>query len=148
MSQFFFSYGREVLTSGVLVLALALASCTKPSAPTNTTTPAEVKPLDAQPTALKKTLTRKEMEAWLSGSDGTKSANQWKTGEKDTADVKARVGKPVATYEEKSKRGTDYLIYRYEGLTVDANGSGKTDRETLIYFELYKERFERIEYNP
>lgn len=79
-----------------------------------------------------------------------------------TADIKSKYGLPDTTYEKEftaNATGTlphlngqskyRVLVYRYNKLTVDAAGSGKTDSATLFMFELEgKQNWRPVEFIP
>lgn len=79
-----------------------------------------------------------------------------------TADIKAKYGLPDLTYEKEFTASTTgtlphlngqskyrVLVYKYNKLTADVAGSGKTDAATLFMFELDgKQNWRPVEFVP
>ncbi len=62
-------------------------------------------------------------------------AKWFKEADRTAEDVKAKIGRPAETERIDGGRfGADYIVYVYHGLTVDSDGSGRTDGTTRIEF--------------
>lgn len=125
-----------------LALALALAGCGQPAAPPTAeppaTDPAKAAAItahaatSAQPQAVgRKTFTRAEIEAWWKERVNGRRVN--------AEDAKAKFGRPDSTREVmkggvNGRPGTTYTEYTYNGLSVDADGSGKADANVKFLF--------------
>jgi hypothetical protein len=88
--------------------------------------------------AKRKMWTRVELRDWFTT-----------TPDKTPAMVKAELGLPESTLEENGGRfGADYTIFVYPDLTRDAEGSGKVDPVTWIYFNRSNDQFQKLEFPP
>ena len=122
-------------------------SPTSPPTHTDTTAPTGPPATGAAPTgpavpAARKTWTRDEIKAFLMTAI-------------KTTDVQAKFGRPDSTREatmvhprQGGSLRVTYLIYTYRDMSVDAAGSGKVDREVLIYFNNGNVQQNLTDFNP
>ena len=108
------------------ILSVTLFGCGPREAGTRVTGGAAPVTLEvkSRPAKTRQTWSRKEIREWV--TEGMRVS-------KTTDDFKAKFGPPARTHEDARRT---WMYWEYDGISVDADGSGKTDQRAAFKFFL------------